>query len=100
MLTELSTHLSSFINKYKKKYINGRIRRTMAKLLSEVLGSRKYAEIKTRSSRISPSMKFANLLVYGCILDVITSISSVAKVKANCEGVEYKQLLVIAYQMT
>ena len=63
----------------------------MAKLLSEVLGSRKYAEIKTRSSRISPSMKFANLLVYGCILDVITSISSVAKVKANCEGVEYKQ---------
>ena len=65
--------------------MNGRIRRTMAKLLSEVLGSRKYAEIKTRSSRISPSMKFANLLVYGCILDVITSISSAVKVNANCE---------------
>ena len=57
----------------------------MTKSLLEVLGSRKYAEIKTRSSRISPSMKFASLLVYGCILDVITSVSSAVKVKANCE---------------
>ena len=65
--------------------MNGRMRRTMTKSLSEVLESRKYAEIKTRSSRISPSMKLANLLVYGCVLDVITNISSAVKVKANCE---------------
>ena len=61
----------------------------MTKVLLELLDSRsllrKYAEIKTKSSKISPSKTFSTFSVYGCTLAVIISISNVTVVKANCK---------------
>ena len=65
----------------------GRTSRRIIKseVLERRLESRKYAEIKTRSNKTSASAKFVHFFVYGCILDVITSISSATVVEANCK---------------